>query len=671
MLKRIFNLGNVIAIAICLAVTTMFSGCEKEPDLVFYTVTFNSQGGSEVSSQTVEEGGKVTKPTDPTREDYTFVAWYKEMAATNEWNFATDVVTASITLFAKWHENEIGVPPIVVDNDESLEQEVFADEEQGSSGVTFTTTAAWISSILIVETAMRTTASNWISISPENGGAGTHTVEITLEPNFTGEDRTAVITISSGGTGIEITVTQKGVKEDGNPLLPLKGVNLHGVIWALSNVGEFGQFVETPQDFGKFYQWNNPVPITEIDYSYTTSVTEWEKTNDPCPEGWRVPTEIEFYSLFTVNSTWTENYNGTSLAGRIFGTEPNIVFLPAAGIINGGAGMQGQYWVSTSWIHYPSGQLVTPNFAFYSGGGLSLSRNSLPTNGFTVRCVAVESEYIPTPFITQNNPVNGTVIQGNTHTLWIDNAFAHGCAPDIITYQWQQSRDAINWVNAEGESTNASYTTLALIENTYFRRQASDACGNTIVSESALVTVVIFPTDVGEVVINGIRWATRNVDMPGTFASNPENAGMFYQWNRRIGWSSTEPLINSNGDAHWDNSASTGTVWYSQNDPCPTGWRVPTEQELQSLINAGSVWTRLNDVNGRLFGTAPNLIFLPAVGYRNFGWGVLINNVNAYWSSTPGIFTEAAWNLQIGSGHAGMNGVNWSNNGFSVRCVAE
>jgi hypothetical protein len=38
-------------------------------------------------------------------------------------------------------------------------------------------------------------------------------------------------------------------------------------------------------------------------------------------------------------------------------------------------------------------------------------------------------------------------------------------------------------------------------------------------------------TDLG-VVINGVKWATRNVDAPGTFAESPQAAGMFYQWNR-------------------------------------------------------------------------------------------------------------------------------------------
>ena len=44
------------------------------------------------------------------------------------------------------------------------------------------------------------------------------------------------------------------------------------------------------------------------------------------------------------------------------------------------------------------------------------------------------------------------------------------------------------------------------------------------------------------VVINGIKWATRNIDAPGTFSVNPESLGMLYQWNKKIGWSSSNPM---------------------------------------------------------------------------------------------------------------------------------
>ena len=68
-----------------------------------YIVTFNSQSGSSVSSQTIDHGGKVTEPTEPTRANYIFGGWYKEAACTNLWNFGTDIATTAITLYAKWN----------------------------------------------------------------------------------------------------------------------------------------------------------------------------------------------------------------------------------------------------------------------------------------------------------------------------------------------------------------------------------------------------------------------------------------------------------------------------------------------------------------------------------------------------------------------------------------
>ena len=63
-----------------------------------YTVTFNSNGGSSVESQTVEQGKKVTKPSNPTRSGYTFSGWI--LNGTN-YNFNT-AIKENITLIAKW-----------------------------------------------------------------------------------------------------------------------------------------------------------------------------------------------------------------------------------------------------------------------------------------------------------------------------------------------------------------------------------------------------------------------------------------------------------------------------------------------------------------------------------------------------------------------------------------
>jgi uncharacterized repeat protein (TIGR02543 family) len=72
-------------------------------DVTSYTVTFNSNGGSDVAPQTVATGGKASQPTAPTLSGHTFIGWYKEAALTTEWSFATDVVTADLTLYAKWN----------------------------------------------------------------------------------------------------------------------------------------------------------------------------------------------------------------------------------------------------------------------------------------------------------------------------------------------------------------------------------------------------------------------------------------------------------------------------------------------------------------------------------------------------------------------------------------
>lgn len=65
-----------------------------------YTVTFQSEGGSEVASQ-IRANTPAARPADPTKEGYTFIGWYN---GESEWNFETPV-TADLTLTAKWQIN--------------------------------------------------------------------------------------------------------------------------------------------------------------------------------------------------------------------------------------------------------------------------------------------------------------------------------------------------------------------------------------------------------------------------------------------------------------------------------------------------------------------------------------------------------------------------------------
>ena len=68
-----------------------------------HTVTFDSNGGSEVASQTVAHKGKATKPANPTKSDekgeYVFLDWRN---GDDLWSFETDKVLKDITLKARW-----------------------------------------------------------------------------------------------------------------------------------------------------------------------------------------------------------------------------------------------------------------------------------------------------------------------------------------------------------------------------------------------------------------------------------------------------------------------------------------------------------------------------------------------------------------------------------------
>lgn len=180
----------------------------------------------------------------------------------------------------------------------------------------------------------------------------------------------------------------------------------------------------------------------------------------------------------------------------------------------------------------------------------------------------------------------------------------------------------------------------------------------------------------GWVLINGVKWATCNVDAPGTFAAAPESAGMFYQWNRKVAWSVTYPLQNSNGGTTWDDSTPSGTEWTKANDPSPAGYRVPTFEEIESLLNTTYVtneWTTQNGVFGRKFTDKSNgnSIFLPAVGYRYGSNGTLSSagGDGVYWSSTQ-YDSYGAYYLYFGSSSADWD-YGYRGDGQSVRPVAE
>lgn len=96
------------------------------PAVKTYTVTFDTRGGSEIESQTVEEGKTVEFPPDPVREGFAFVGWYQAPGYSTTYNFASKVYS-DVTLYAKWYDT---VNTVDSDNDglsDALEIEMGTD----------------------------------------------------------------------------------------------------------------------------------------------------------------------------------------------------------------------------------------------------------------------------------------------------------------------------------------------------------------------------------------------------------------------------------------------------------------------------------------------------------------------------------------------------------------
>ena len=66
-----------------------------------HTVTFNSNGGTEIAPKEVVNGLKIKAPSTPTKDKYLFRGWYEDSTFNKEFDFNTPI-TSDITLYANW-----------------------------------------------------------------------------------------------------------------------------------------------------------------------------------------------------------------------------------------------------------------------------------------------------------------------------------------------------------------------------------------------------------------------------------------------------------------------------------------------------------------------------------------------------------------------------------------
>jgi hypothetical protein len=152
-----------------------------------------------------------------------------------------------------------------------------------------------------------------------------------------------------------------------------------------------------------------------------------------------------------------------------------------------------------------------------------------------------------------------------------------------LTYRWLENGSTITGAAAPNYTVPA---TKSVGIYTYIRQAKSTGC--TDWQSSNAFTVEVKNKNDDGVCINGLMWATRNVDMPGSFTEAIGDTGKFYQFNRTKAWDlkpvpSGMPIINENERYNADSSV------------CPTGWRLPTPDEYNQLfsITASTIGVRV------------------------------------------------------------------------------
>lgn len=99
-MKKILMLITVLLMSL-----TIVACNNTEMDKVNYTVTFESNGGTDVLPVMItEDNQKISEPS-VSRDGYSLEGWFKESDFTTRWNFLVDVVKSDIVLYAKWSDS--------------------------------------------------------------------------------------------------------------------------------------------------------------------------------------------------------------------------------------------------------------------------------------------------------------------------------------------------------------------------------------------------------------------------------------------------------------------------------------------------------------------------------------------------------------------------------------
>lgn len=347
-------------------------------------------------------------------------------------------------------------------------------------------------------------------------------------------------------------------------------------------------------------------------------------------DGWYMPKQADFQELKD-NCTWTwATLNGVK-GYKVTGSNNNYIFLPAAGsrydssLDN--AGYYG-YYRSSELYSYSAWVL---NFS--SSGFLSGNYSDDRYYGRPVR--AVHSASVASVSL---NKTTTSVVVGATETL--SATVAPSGAIQNVT--WSSSDTNVATVDANGKVRGVAVGTVTI----------------TVTSEDGSKTAtcevtVTAPEYVDLGLPSGTLWATCNLG-----ASAPEGYGDYFAWgetniqsDNAYSWASYKyangaenKLTKYCNDSSYGNGGFTDSknMLDAEDDAATAnwgdGWCMPTQVQLQELVNSSNTttqWTNINGVVGRKITSKANgnSIFLPAAGDYSNGSLYNTGSCGYYWSS--------------------------------------
>lgn len=275
-------------------------------------------------------------------------------------------------------------------------------------------------------------------------------------------------------------------------------------------------------------------------------------------------------------------------------------------------------------------------------------------------------------------------IEGQAYVI---NSTQNANVNGTLRYEWYRNNVLIP------ECTAATCTVPANLcngTNIVFVRKvvATGGCAGDTEGFSNTVTVTFICGGGHGTKIGNVCWANRNVGAAGAFTATAHEYSPFYQFNRNRAWAAQGAIEQGapNGWNYYEYDHS-GEGWTITPHPCPTGWRLPTQEECEALVNSGSTWRLAhacgNAVAGRFFGpnhaacTFPDnmtsCVFLPASGVRSGPYGAIDRYGNSgygfFWASPHYWDDEDADSFEFSSTYTDAGTSSYRANGFSIRCV--